>query len=205
MLVFFALLSLAALVTALIQPGLSDLVLLAGPCLLASLWLIWQRFWPKLRHQPKPAPPKPAPKAHVIVDGSNVPHWNGRVPSLDTVVSVVKALEAKGLTPGVVFDTNAVYKTHDRYQDDAEMARRLGLPADRVLVVPKGTPADLFILQAARELRARVVTNDRYRNWQADFPEVAGPGFLSRGGVHEGAAWLNDRDLAAEKLRSAGP
>ena len=198
MLVLFALASLAALAAVLILPGLSDLVLLAGPCLLASLWLIWQRFWPKRRHRPKPAPQKSAPKPHVIVDGSNVMHWQNGTPSLVPVVSAVLALEARGYAVGVIFDANAGYKTHDRYQGDRAMARRLRLPEDQVLVVPKGTPADAYILEAARDLRARVVTNDRYRDWLETFPEAAEPGLLIRGGAAEnGEVWLNPGDLEA--------
>lgn len=49
------------------------------------------------------------------------------------------------------------------------------------------------------------MTNDRYRDWQADFPEVAAPGFLIRGGVRDGAVWLQDRDIRAAKLGRAGP
>ena len=99
---------------------------------------------------------------------------------------------------GVMFDANAGYKLQDRYQDDRHMARQLRLPEDRVLVVPKGVPADQYILTAARDLGARVVTNDRYRDWLERFPEAAEPGFLIRGGASEaGEVWLNPRDLAA--------
>jgi hypothetical protein len=202
MLVFLALVSLAGLSAAVILPGLSDLALLAGPCLLASLWLLG-RGWAQRRRPAVRAPVRPA--AHVIVDGSNVMHWNRNVPSLEVLASVIRALEAKGLTPGVMFDANVGHKTLDRYQDDAEMARRLGLPDDQVLVVPKGTPADRYILQAARRLKVPVVTNDRYRDWSDEFPEVAGPGFLIRGGVRDGAVWLNHRDFAATKHGLAGP
>jgi len=111
--------------------------------------------------------------------------------SLDPVVQAVRQLEARGLKVGVIFDANAGYKTHDRYQDDAAMARRLGLPEERVLVVPKGTVADRFILQAARRLGAKVISNDRYRDWLAEFPEAANPGFLIRGGVRQGVLWLD--------------
>lgn len=202
MLVVFALLSLAGLFAALIVPGLADLALLAGPCLLASLWLLLRQIWQKGR--PK-ARTKGRKKAHVIIDGSNVMHWNNGQPALETVQAVIRALDARGLTPGVMFDANAGYKTHDHYQDDHEMARRLGLPVDRVLVVPKGVPADPYILKAARDLGASVVTNDRYRDWQADFPEVARPGFLIRGGVKDGAVWLNHRDLSSADTGIVGP
>ena len=44
---------------------------------------------------------------------------------------------------------------------------------------------------AARDLGARIVSNDRYRDWAADHPEVATPGHLVRGGYREGALWLD--------------
>lgn len=214
MIVFFALLSLLGVVVAVVLPVWSDLLLLAGPCLVACLWLIWRgaQSGRRLRdaHSETSGPTpfrrenvgrekagrsKAGP--HVIIDGSNVMHWQDNVPSLGPVISAVRQMEAKGFTVGVIFDANAGYKIHDRYQDDHHMARRLGLPEDRVLVVPKGVSADEYILKAARGLGARVVTNDRYRDWLEAFPEAAGPGFLIRGGVKAGDLWLNERDLVA--------
>lgn len=169
----------------------SNLLALAVPALLLGLWLLLRR---RTRVQARPSRSE---RADVIIDGSNVMHWQAGAVSLDPVKQVVTMIAAQGLRAGVVFDANAGYKTHARYQDDAEMARHLGLPEDRVLVVPKGVPADRFILLAARSHKARVVTNDRYRDWAEEFPEVAAPGFLIRGGVRQGALWLNDRDLAS--------
>jgi hypothetical protein len=197
-----ALVSLIALVAGFILPGARDVVLLAGPCLIASLWLLLREPGQAAKPPTIPAPPA---RAQVIIDGSNVLHWDGGAPSLASVSLVVRALEAKGLTAGVMFDANAGYKIDDRYQDDAELARRLALPEDRVLVVLKGTPADLYILKAARAMSATVVTNDRYRDWVGDFPEVAERGFLVRGGVKNGAVWFNPRDIRAAKLGSTGP
>lgn len=129
-------------------------------------------------------------RQHVIVDGSNVLFWNGGAPALETVDAVVKDLAERGFVPGVIFDANVGYKIGNRYQDDAELARRLRLPDNRVLVVPRGTIADTAILTAARKIKAKVVTNDRYRDWAQDFPEVGEPGFLIRGGVREGRVEL---------------
>ena len=52
-----------------------------------------------------------------------------------------------------------------------------------MLVVPKGTPADSFLLQAARSLKARMVANDRYRDWAEDHPEALTTGLLLRSGL----------------------
>ncbi len=179
----FVLISAVALAAAVLVPGASDWVMLAGPCLLASLWLWWRR---------KPAA---KPGAYIIVDGSNVMHWDGGVPTVGAVVAVVKALAARGFTVGVMFDANAGYKLFDRYRDDYAFARALGVPEDRVLVVPKGTVADQYIWQAARDMGARVVSDDRYRDWLADFPEIAEAGRLVRGGIRDGQVWFKGLDL----------
>ena len=54
------------------------------------------------------------------------------------------------------------------------------------MVVPKGTPADVAILTAARDHGARIVTNDRYRDWAGQHPEVLEPGLLIPGSYHKG-------------------
>ena len=78
-----------------------------------------------------------------------------------------------------------------RYRHDGAMASLLGLPVAQVMVVPKGQVADGWILAAARDLGAPVVTNDRYRDWAEVHPEVTEPGRLIRGGVREGKIWLD--------------
>ncbi len=128
----------------------------------------------------------------VVIDGSNVMHWDGEEPKLRTVQTVVEALKSMGFEPGVVFDANAGYKLVGRYLDDRHFARLLNLPADRVLVVPKGQPADPTILAAARDVGGKVVTNDRFLDWAGDFPEVAEQGHLVRGGYRDGEVWLDD-------------
>ena len=55
-----------------------------------------------------------------------------------------------------------------------------------------------LILDAARHLDARVVTNDRYRDWAGDYPEVTKSGFLIRGGFGKKGLWLNEKALAAK-------
>jgi hypothetical protein len=175
------LLSLVGLAAGLMLPGAFDLVLLAGPMGLACL-LILAGLWRR----------RPTPGRQVVIDGSNVLHWRDGQPDLAVVREVIGRLVAQGFVPGVMFDANVGYKIGTRYQDDAEIAHRLGLPAQRVIVVPKGVVADQYILQAAREMQARVVTNDRYRDWAEAHPEVLEPGWLIRGGYRDGKLWLED-------------
>ena len=161
--------------------GATDLLLLAAPCALASLYLLLRAV---LRGQK-------ALQQWVIIDGSNVMHWNDAPPSLTPVRAVVSQLQARGLTPAVVFDANAGYKIDDRYLHHHAMSKLLGLPEDQVMVVPKGTPADPIVLAAARDHKARVVSNDRFRDWATAHPEVTTPGHLIRGGYRDGTLWLD--------------
>ncbi len=183
--------------------ALPDLLLITLPASLAALILLGRA----LRRSPAPAParteaPLPArrglfrrnpapPPRWIVVDGSNVLHWQDNVPRLSTLREVLADLTARGYTPGVVFDANAGYKISDRYQHDGALGKLLGLPADRVLVAPKGNPAAPLILAAARDLGAPIVSNDRFRDWAETHPELATPGQLVRGGYRDGRLWLD--------------
>ncbi len=94
---------------------------------------------------------------------------------------MVSSLTRQGLAPVVWFDANAGYLIAGRCMGPAPLGCALGLPPDQVYVAPKGTPADPQILHAAQTLSARVVTNDRYRDWTGTHHEVTTPGFLIRG------------------------
>lgn len=118
-------------------------------------------------------------------------HWQDGVPRLEAVREVLSCLKAQGYSPGVIFDANAGYLLSGAYMHDSVLAKALGLPRDRVMVVPKGTPADPAILTAARDLGARIVTNDRYRDWIEDYPEISQPGHLIRGAFQDGKVLLD--------------
>ena len=128
-----------------------------------------------------------------IVDGSNVMYWGDGQPDLGTVKAVVTMLRARGLRPVVWFDANAGYLVDGRYLQPKHLAWRSGLPTRAVRVAPKGTPADPLILAEARARAARVVSNDRFRDWAADYPEVVRPGYLmsARPGRDGGAPLLH--------------
>lgn len=151
---------------------------------------------------PTAAPKRARPKRkrgvkgpQVVIDGSNVMHWNGQEPDIATLKEVIAELRAQGCEIGVIFDANAGYKLQNRYLDDRRFAKLLKLPKDRVLVVNSGEPADPTILSAARDLGAKVVTNDRFRTWVSDFPEVASNTLLVRGGYRFGKLWLEEQAL----------
>jgi hypothetical protein len=171
-------------------PVLSDLMLIALILSLASLiLLIKSAIRPRLERPDEPD----APHRWIVIDGSNVMHWMDNTPRIETVRAVVSELMLRGYSPGVVFDANAGYKLGGGYKGERELGRLVGLPQDRVFVVPKGTQADPYLLASARDLGARIVTNDRFRDWAAEHPEVLEPGFLIRGGYRDGALWLDDK------------
>ena len=126
----------------------------------------------------------------IVMDGSNVLQWGGDVPALETVVRVIEALKGRGMAPVVWFDANVGYLVGARYMGPAPLARALGLQEGHVFVAPKGIPADPLLLEGAARLRARVVSNDRFRDWADAHPQVRQPGFLVRGGLRDGAVWL---------------
>jgi len=189
--VLLILASLAGVGAALTVPGLEGLMLVAGPCLLAGLIFLMRALVTRARQAPA------APQNLVVIDGSNAMHWKDGEPRLDTLREIVARLHALGCTPGVVFDANAGYLLTGGYRHDAALGKLLGLPEDRVMVVPKGTPADPAILAAARGLGARILTNDRYRDWAEAHPELREPGYLIRGGYRRGKLWL-DLDAQAD-------
>lgn len=154
---------------------------------LLLLLVLLFRLWRGLR-----SGPRPLPEDWVLIDGSNVMHWLDNTPRLETVRTVADLVRARGYVPGVVFDANAGWKLAGRYLHDGDFARLLGLEERQVLVVAKGTPADPFLLATAREFGARIVSNDRFRDWAAEHPEVLQPGFLIRGRMKGQEACLDD-------------
>jgi Zc3h12a-like Ribonuclease NYN domain len=128
----------------------------------------------------------PEEKNVILVDGSNVMHWLDEKPQLAPLVQVIRSLQAQGYKPGVVFDANAGHMLVGRYLNEGDFATMLSLPRSQVLVVPRGTQADPFLLDSANEFGARIVTNDRFRDWAEAHPKVLENGFLIRGGCGRG-------------------
>ncbi|NDR56152.1 NYN domain-containing protein [Aliiruegeria sabulilitoris] len=174
------LIAFAAAILSFLRPELGDLLLVAGPAALASLYLLVRAILGRGH-----------PANVVVLDGSNVMHWKDGEARLETVREVIDRLTALGLRPGVVFDANAGYKLEGQYRGDKALARQLGLPPSRVLVVDKGVPADPVLLGAARDMGARVISNDRFRDWADEYPELRQPEHVIRGGYRDGKVWLS--------------
>ena len=223
LLVLFAL-SIAGVACSFLIPGYSDLLLVAGPTALASLYLFLRTWTQHSSPSRKDAPgtgrverrkrsgagTRAGPRrgeGMMVLDGSNIMHWHDEVPKLSTVQEVINRLTSFGFTPGIVFDANAGYKLEGRYLTEKAFARKLGLPREHVMVVAKGNPADPILLGAAHDLGARVVSNDRFRDWVDEHPELNEPGHVIRGGYRDGQLWLsvdpdNPRAQRASQRRS---
>ena len=146
-----------------------------GLLALASVWL---------------ARPKTPPN-WIIVDGSNVLYWDQNLADMATVARVIRHLEAEGFVPVVWFDRNVGYRIGDRFLKEVDLADLLTLRKTQVFLAGKDTPADPWVLAQARDLKAMIVTNDRYRDWAEAHPEVQEPGLLIRGRVQGSAVTLD--------------
>ena len=117
---------------------------------------------------PDLCPPDGYRKDLVLVDGSNVMHWEcdaglADLPSLRPVTLVLAALKSRGVAAGVVFDATAGHLLEGRFLDHDDLAARLPTAAD-VLVVHKGTQADWVLLDMAREEGLVIISNDHFRD-----------------------------------------
>lgn len=102
-----------------------------------------------------------------IIDGSNVAHsTEGNGPRLENIMLVWTELVAESYDPVVVVDAAL------RHQIDDRPAYEAMVDDGRIKQAPAGTDADYFILSFARELDAAVVSNDRFKDRQKDFPEA---------------------------------
>jgi hypothetical protein len=126
----------------------------------------------------------------ILIDGSNVLHWRDGTPDITVLQQLLRSLQETGHRPAVVFDANVGYKISDRFMNDRSLAKLLGLPVKQVLVAPKGTPADPLILNAARNMQAAIISNDRFRDWLDTFPSETQAHRLIQGGVKRGSVYL---------------
>jgi Zc3h12a-like Ribonuclease NYN domain len=101
----------------------------------------------------------------VLVDASNVAHsTEGGEARLRNIQLVQEKLREAGLEPIIVADAAL------RHQIDDKPAYETLIDEGKVHQAPAGTDADYFILSFAREMDARILTNDRFRDRAKDFP-----------------------------------
>jgi Zc3h12a-like ribonuclease protein len=108
------------------------------------------------------------PESHIVlVDGSNVAHsTEGAKPLIANLIAVRDKLLEEGLEPIIMADAALRHQI-----DDGPQYERM-IDSGLVRQAPAGTDADYFILSFARELNAAIVSNDRFRDRLAQFPEA---------------------------------
>lgn len=107
-------------------------------------------------------------KPIVLVDGSNVAHsTEGEHAQLANILAVREKLTEEGFEPVVVVDAALRHQIDDRAGYERLVEQGI------VRQAPAGTDADYFILNFARELDARIVSNDRFRDRLTAFPDAA--------------------------------
>ena len=106
----------------------------------------------------------------VVIDGANVAYEErsaGGKPKLSNLLKVKRELEERGFEAVVIVDASLKYDIDDQSQLEILIKQQ------QVRQVPAGTDADYFIIQLAEQFNARVVTNDRYKDYAAQYPWVA--------------------------------
>ncbi len=109
-------------------------------------------------------------KKTVVIDGANVAYEErsaGGKPKLSNLLKVRRELEERGQEAVIIVDASLKYDI-----DDQEQLEKL-IRSQQVRQVPAGTDADYFIIQFAHELDALVVTNDRYKDYTAQYPWIS--------------------------------
>lgn len=102
----------------------------------------------------------------VLVDASNVAHaTEGGEARLANIRLVQGKLREEGLDPVIVADAALRHQIDDKNRYEQMIENGL------VHQAPAGTDADYFILSFAREMGAPILTNDRFRDRAAEFPE----------------------------------
>lgn len=95
----------------------------------------------------------------VLVDASNVAHaTEGGEARLVNIQLVMRKLSDEGFEPLMVADAAL------RHQIDDKAGYERLIDDGVVHQAPAGTDADYFILSFAREMNARILTNDRFRD-----------------------------------------
>ena len=105
----------------------------------------------------------------VVIDGANVAYEErsaGGKPKLSNLLKVKRELEERGFEAVIIVDASLKYGIDDQAQLETLIR------SQQVRQVPAGTDADYFIIQFADQLDARVVTNDRYKDYAEQYPWV---------------------------------
>lgn len=103
--------------------------------------------------------------AEILVDGSNILFWRECSAQADVPERVVRALIARRFAPVVYFDNSIGRHMRQGALEDLQALAQ-------VIVAPARTPADALLLAACGNGRRQIISNDRFRAWRGDHPQL---------------------------------
>lgn len=109
------------------------------------------------------------PKPVAVIDGSNVAleeKTNNGKPKMENIAKMRRIIEKHGYRPIIITDANLKHEVDDKPQ--YEVFEGEGI----IHQAPAGTQADYFVLMTAQVEDGIVISNDRYLDWQEEFPWV---------------------------------
>lgn len=104
-----------------------------------------------------------------VVDGANVAYEEkskAGSPKVGNIVAVNQTLKLKGYDPIIIIDASLKHEVDD--PDQLEVLIGNGT----IRQAPAGTDADYFLIRTADEHKALIVTNDRYQNYEEQYPWI---------------------------------
>ena len=102
----------------------------------------------------------------VIVDASNVAHFKkneNSEPMLTNIIAAVETLEARDYEYEIIADASLAHDIDNK--DDYNLL----LEEKSIEEVPIGNNADHFILNLAEEEHAKILSNDKFRDFKDEF------------------------------------
>jgi hypothetical protein len=120
------------------------------------------------------------PRAIFAIDGNNIALIGSQKPDISIVRDLTSYLLNQGHEVRVFFDANIGYLlTEGRAGlSNSELSEAFGLSEEIVSRVPGGTQADEWILRFASEENAFIISNDLFRDYEAEFPFIKDKGRL---------------------------
>ena len=111
----------------------------------------------------------PRKRQVAVVDGANVAYAektrDGK-PKVSNITAMRTALERKHVKPIIIVDAALRHDIDDPQQMESLIDKQV------VRQAPAGVPADYFVLRAAAEEGALVVSDDTYRQYRDQFPWI---------------------------------
>lgn len=126
----------------------------------------------------------------ILLDGSNIVFWRGGQAQGDVAELVTRALLVRRFGPVIYFDNSI---DQHMTQQQIEILRDLA----GIVVAPRGVQADGLLLEACKQGRIQIVSNDRFRVWRSQYPKLRNE-WLVTGSVGKGG-----RVSFSKKLRPA--